>query len=327
MTVTHSSLINDPLNPALHNLHSPGYLAADALSRNSITTAQAGDMCFQGDIGNYFFFFNSGWVNLNQDSFNPAGTVFSSITTQGALVEVSDILTGNKTLSGYNLAFTGGNFEVNNTELFWSIGTTAFEVDPTQIYWNNGADLFQVNDSQLSWNNAVDTFVAQHARLFWNNGVGLFTVTQNEVSWGNGTDIFNVGHSQITWDNGTSIFLIQDSNSTINTTGTFTLVATTNLNNAAILFGTQGLLDFPSGGSIGSAATTVDISSSFNILQTTASQTITIPNPTSVTAGRIIYVNNTGTTSFTMLGKVVPIHAGLTAKWDGQIWSLVGFGG
>ena len=72
-------------------------------------------------------------------------------------------------------------------------------------------------------------------------------------------------------------------NVTIN--GSQTLTATTIANIAA-------------GGAIGTAAATVDVFTTFNVNQTTADQTITLPTPTVTTAGKLAYVNNIGTVEF-----------------------------
>lgn len=92
-TVNHNTLTNDPLNGSLHNLHFPGYITANSTSKTAITTMQNGDLCYQEDIGQYFFF-NGDWATLNQSVFDPTGTVFSSISFQGALEELSDWLVG-----------------------------------------------------------------------------------------------------------------------------------------------------------------------------------------------------------------------------------------
>lgn len=83
----------------------------------------------------------------------------------------------------------------------------------------------------------------------------------------------------------------------------------------------------PSGGSIGSAATTVDVVSLFNVNQTTAGQTLTVPNLTTATAGKTIHVNNVGSVSFTLTpGGVIPVGYGVILRWDGTQWSVSGVG-
>lgn len=78
------------------------------------------------------------------------------------------------------------------------------------------------------------------------------------------------------------------------------------------------------GGSIGTAATTVDIASSLNVNQTTAGQTLTLPNPTVTGLSHLIVVNNVGSVSFTVLSTVLAPGAGILVDWTGSAWSVTG---
>lgn len=78
------------------------------------------------------------------------------------------------------------------------------------------------------------------------------------------------------------------------------------------------------GGSVGSAATTVDISSTLNINQTTAAQTLTLPDPTNTASANRVIVNNVGSTSFTLLSTVISPGAGIYVDWTGSAWSVIG---
>lgn len=85
--------------------------------------------------------------------------------------------------------------------------------------------------------------------------------------------------------------------------------------------------DKPSGGTIGTASSTVDKLSLFNLNQTTSGQTITIPSLTNAAAGKLIYVNNVGSTSLTLSpGGVLPIGYGVVLRWDGTQWGVNGNG-
>ncbi len=66
-------------------------------------------------------------------------------------------------------------------------------------------------------------------------------------------------------------------------------------NSGSTVFSALIVTNLAAGGAIGTADETVDSKTNFNIDQTTANQTLTIPSPTTATAGRIIYVNNIGT--------------------------------
>lgn len=91
-----------------------------------------------------------------------------------------------------------------------------------------------------------------------------------------------------------------------------------------LLYSTVAVTNKATGGSIGSAATTVDIASTININQTTASQTLTIPNPTNTTANKAIYINNVGSTSFTLLSTIIAPGGGIVAVWNGTSYNVIG---
>ncbi|HSW79001.1 MAG TPA: hypothetical protein VLF88_03245, partial [Candidatus Babeliales bacterium] len=107
-------------------------------------------------------------------------------------------------------------------------------------------------------------------------------------------------------------------------------------NNGGTINSTLALGDFNytgSGntGSIGSAATTVDIYTSISIAQTTTGQTLTIPTPTASTSyGRLLYLANVGTTSFLLSGIRIPQGNTATLVWSnsngGASWHFAGAG-
>jgi hypothetical protein len=105
--------------------------------------------------------------------------------------------------------------------------------------------------------------------------------------------------------------------------GTGTPQAT--LHNAgSTILGAVSISNLATGGVIGTAAATVDAYTTFNVNQTTANQTLTLPNPTNATAGRIAYVNNVGSVEFTMSNEKVQIGKGRQYVWNGTAWSQVG---
>lgn len=77
-----------------------------------------------------------------------------------------------------------------------------------------------------------------------------------------------------------------------------------------------------SGGSVGSAATTVDIADAVVLTQTTASQTVTFPNPTSATPIRRVTLVNVGTASVTFYTATVAGGAAQAVIWTGTAWVL-----
>jgi len=98
---------------------------------------------------------------------------------------------------------------------------------------------------------------------------------------------------------------------------------------ASLVFGqANGLVisNKASGGAIGTAAATVDVASLFNVNQTTASQTLTVPNLTNATNGKTIHINNVGSASFTLLSKTIEPGTGILLRWTGLAWSISGVG-
>lgn len=98
----------------------------------------------------------------------------------------------------------------------------------------------------------------------------------------------------------------------------------------ALMFGQATgyvISDKPSGGAIGTAATTVDIISLFNVNQTTTGQTLTVPNLTNAAAGKIIQINNVGSAAFTLTpGGLILTGKGVMLRWTGAAWNVTAGG-
>ncbi len=92
------------------------------------------------------------------------------------------------------------------------------------------------------------------------------------------------------------------------------------INQGSTLNSAITITDKPTGGAIGTAAATVDAYTTFNVNQTTASQALTLPSPTTTTAGRIVYINNVGSTSFTMYGTTIGTSGSNAFIWNGSAW-------
>lgn len=93
-------------------------------------------------------------------------------------------------------------------------------------------------------------------------------------------------------------------------------------NNGAFLFATLPLGNFLTGGSIGTAAATVDSYASISIAQTTAGQTLTLQNPTNTTSGRVLQIINDGSVAFGLLSATFQPGALARLVWDsvGSAW-------
>lgn len=82
--------------------------------------------------------------------------------------------------------------------------------------------------------------------------------------------------------------------------------------------------NFAADATIGTAAATVDVAALIKINQSTASKTLTLPDPTDTTAGRMIQIANIGTRPFTMLSTQCEPRTARSALWDGSAWAFVG---
>lgn len=85
---------------------------------------------------------------------------------------------------------------------------------------------------------------------------------------------------------------------------------------------TIALSNFAANGALGTAATTVDITSTFVITQTTAGISLTLPTPTDATAGdRLVVINGTAsTTGITVAGVPLAIGEQAIFTWSGTAW-------
>ncbi|MDL2342273.1 MAG: hypothetical protein QFB87_04320, partial [Patescibacteria group bacterium] len=107
----------------------------------------------------------------------------------------------------------------------------------------------------------------------------------------------------------------------VSANGGLSVATATSFTNAGSTLNTAiAISDKAAGGAIGTAAATVDASTTFNVNQTTAAQTLSLPSPTTTTAGRIVYVNNVGTSSFSMGGLTINTAQSQGFEWNGTAW-------
>jgi hypothetical protein len=108
--------------------------------------------------------------------------------------------------------------------------------------------------------------------------------------------------------------------------GGATVANGTTLTNAGSTLNTSVAIgNLASGGNITTAAI-LDGATSFTVNQTTASQTMTLPTPSPATAGRVVYVSNIGTASFTMYGITAAPGTTQDYIWNGSAWTVNGSG-
>ncbi len=79
--------------------------------------------------------------------------------------------------------------------------------------------------------------------------------------------------------------------------------------------------NFAANGAIGTAAATVDVTSTILINQTTTFRSLTLPNPTNTTAGRMVRIVNTGSAKVQVQGAVlIPAQRSMSFLWTGSNW-------
>jgi hypothetical protein len=163
------------------------------------------------------------------------------------------------------------------------------------------------NASALTIGRAGVTSTLQGSVALTGAGTAL-TVTNDSAFNGNTT----IG-------NATSDTLTVEANATFN--GSLTVsTGDTFINSGATLNTALLINDVSGGGNIGTAAATVDGVTTFNIDQDTASQALTLPTPTNTTGGRVVYVNNIGSVSFTMYGTTIGVNGSNAFIWNGTQW-------
>jgi parallel beta-helix repeat protein len=163
------------------------------------------------------------------------------------------------------------------------------------------------NSSGLTLGRSGVTTTLQGSVAITGAGTAL-TVTNNAVFNGN-----------TTLGNATSDTLTVEANAIFN--GSLTVsTGDTFINSGATLNTAVSISNLPTGGAIGTAAATVDGATTFNVNQTTTGQALTLPAPTNTTAGRVVYINNVGTASFTMYGTVIGTNGSNAFIWNGTQW-------
>ena len=151
-----------------------------------------------------------------------------------------------------------------------------------------------------------------------NSTNGLLRVFNNNASTGG-----IVFRAQSNSNAGTGLTVLANGNIGF---GTVAPVAT--LHNAgSTVFGTLTLGNFTANSAIGTAAATVDSYTSINIPQITAGITLTIPSPSNNTAGRILQVNNTGSSSITVASKAIGLGQTAQFVFNGTAWASSASGG
>ena len=224
------------------------------------------------------------------------------------------------------LILSGTNNMLNNTTI------EVKEANTTQSGYLNSSDWNTFNNKQSTLTNPVtsSTVTATNNQLAVFNGTNVevtptsilpstsLPALTGDVTTTVGSTLTTISTGAVTASKiaSSTITGVQLSNNinlpgtgtttTTNLTDNSTNIATTAFvqSNLATKFDQSptvlSLNDFPSGGVIGTASTTVDIYEKINISQNTVGQALTLPVPT--VGNKLIYVENTGTTSFNIYG-------------------------
>jgi len=255
----------------------------------------------------------------------------NAVTSTGALAKLdivgsANAATGLKinnagTGDGINVASTGTGLALNVQGAFAAKKGTDFSTIGVTIDWNPGnASLVRLTGASAQTIDSITGGVDGKVLTIINAGPAAATIRDasnattltaaNRIKTGTATDLTLASDASITvvYDSGSSVWRI------IGGTG------------GSAGYASVDVSDRASGGVIGTASTTVDIATNFNVNQTTASQTLTIPSPTNTTTtkGKIITVNNVGTANFTLAGITVPAGSyGSAFVWTGSGWNAI----
>ena len=262
-------------------------------------------------------------INLNQNTTIASG---KSLTIQGALTHSGGTfaLAGNgpssiSTTAGNTLTITAAAAST------WSTSNGALTVQGYSGIGVNTADVAAAasgNVTVTSGNVTSGAFASGNVRV----DAGTSTGTTGTITVG-GTSASAValGRTGVTTTtNGTSQVGAA--------AGTGALVNNGTTKNTALAIANLDYSGSGNSGAIGTAGATVDLYTTFTINETTANQTLTVPTPTvggAASTGRVMYVANTGSVSFTLLtgGATLNPNSTATLVFNGTTWSFAGADG
>ena len=265
-----------------------------------------------------------------------ANTITANSLTTGTAFKVNST---NNTGAAAGASWSGAQFNATNSQ---STNAVAGYIYGADFEFTQNASVASTTESAVNiaiaatGNNPADSTVAAILNIANNDtstgsqivatdGIKITATTANNIT--NGIELSGTfGTNLIT---STGFNLSNAGSATLGASGGSGALL---VNNGATLNTASNLGNFNysgSGntGSIGTAAATVNVFTYFIIPQTTTGQTLTIPNPTSSTAGRIIYISNTGSTSFNMLSATINPGTSATLVWSGSVWTYAGADG
>ncbi len=167
------------------------------------------------------------------------------------------------------------------------------------------------------------------------NGGALSNITDYNQTSGNflqaGTGTFGTGTGQVSLNGNTTI--ASGKTLTVGGLGTFNsglTVATgfTFTNASSTLLSSVAIGNHASNSTIGSAGSTVNVATTFDVTQTTPGITLTLPTPTNTASGRLVYINSvSGNATFTMYGVNIAPNSSASFIWNGSAWVATSTGG
>jgi Collagen triple helix repeat (20 copies) len=304
-------------------------LAADAVTNAKILngTIVFADLGQNGCVLNQIPKWNgSAWACSADNTGGGGANTFETITTTSGTSPVADSSTDTLSLvAGAGITVTGDSA----TDSITLLAVLGIDITSGEIADGTIADVDiaagTITGAKIAGTTITGSNIA--ASTIANSNLVNSTIALNLGS--TGTDV-NVSGSPASLGGALTLNL-PDASATARglvTTGTQTFAGNKTLTGSttanSLTLTSQAIANLAAGGSIGTAATTVDIAGTFNLTQTTADQTVTLPSPTATAAGKIIYVNNTGTVGFTMLGLRVEAGQSRQAIWNGTAWMWVG---
>ena len=234
--------------------------------------------------------------------------------------EMVNATTGRMKLSAVPYAFTASNLATSATN------TASTNSSNISIQTGNATGATS-NSGNITIDSGTATGTTGAVLLGTNNASGLTfgNTTYNPNSTFQGTGLLTInGGLQVdgntTLGSNTSDTLTVEADATFN--GSLIVSAGDQFTNSgSTLFTAIALSDDSNGGVLGStAAATVDVATTININQTTAAQTFTLATPTDTTAGRIVFVNNIGSTSLVLEGNTISTGKSVSFIWNGSAW-------
>ncbi len=291
--------------------------AANPAASNALIFAKLTNASVSGNLIDLWSGASGG--ETSKFSVNAAGAVLTASTINGQTISSAASFTGTVTTAS-TLTVSAGGLTVSGTGTFNNAltATGAFTASggasiSTGLNNNaggitNAGAVSGLTSLQFSSAGTIDTNSAV--------SIGIGGANASALNLGrSGITTTTSGTSQVGASAGTGAFV--NNGTTKNTT-----LAISNLD-----YSGSG-----NSGAIGTAAATVDLYTSFTINQSTAGQTLTIPTPTvgaAASTGRVIYIANIGSTSFTLLSGGATLNAGSTATllFNGTTWTFAGADG